>query len=41
MREICQSGSEGGGAAYKIGSPYPYHLRFDRVRKALQQPTNP
>jgi hypothetical protein len=25
MREIRKSGSEGGGAGYSTGPPYPYH----------------
>jgi hypothetical protein len=31
MREICTSGSEGGGAG-TTGAPYPYHV-FDAERR--------
>jgi hypothetical protein len=30
MREIRKSGSEGGGAGYSTGSPYPYQGRSNR-----------
>jgi len=33
MREICQSGSEGGGVG-TTGAPYPYHAYAARSKKS-------
>jgi hypothetical protein len=35
MREIRTSGSEGGGAGYSTGSPYPY-FKFRPFRAAAE-----
>ena len=37
MRETRQSGSEGGGAEIKIGSPYPYQ-DLERVLEGSFEP---